>query len=157
MSVILHPLEIPLLSYDQSHDDTYNKMFSTLSLLQENINQVFGRIKERMSVEKGLFKHNLELVYDVIERLDEVNNRVSVCKSQVEAIRGTRKRIFENDNFLAHCTKIGLTRAVTIYSTPKYPVEANKVGPFHSLYYNQFESEISEIQPEKEEHKVLFF
>ena len=94
MSVILHPLEIPLLSYDQSHDDTYNKMFSTLSLLQENINQVFGRIKERMSVEKGLFKHNLELVYDVIERLDEVNNRVSVCKSQVEAIRGKRKRIF---------------------------------------------------------------
>jgi len=46
---------------------------------------------------------------------------------------------------------------VTIYSTPKYPVEANKVGPFHSLYYNQFENEISEIQPEKEEHKVFFF
>ena len=53
MSIVLHPLEVPLVSYDQSHDDTYQKLFSTLTLLDENIQNIFSRIKERLNIEKG--------------------------------------------------------------------------------------------------------
>lgn len=89
MSQILQPYEVALVNGDLSSPQTLSDVFYTLESLSKTIDEVFGRIEQRLEEEKN--------------RLTQVNDRAGVCSEKVKLVEGSNQAttIFSTAKFPA--------------------------------------------------------
>jgi hypothetical protein len=102
MAQILQPYKIPVVFNDLSPEETLGDAFYALETLSATIDDIFGRIEKRETDER--------------RRVDHIRNRVTVCKSKVDQVRGSKK-------------------ATTVFSTAKFP--APKTLPSYPTLFSQ--------------------
>ena len=102
MAQILQPYRVPIVYNDLSQEETLQDVFYALENLGSTINDIFGRIEKRITDER--------------RRVDQIKSRVSVCKSKVNQVRGSKK-------------------ATTVFSTAKFP--ASKQLPLYPTLFSQ--------------------